>query len=732
MHEHLYKIFRYVALGGIFLLTLTPFVVIDSLFFPFITGKNFFFRILTEIVFFSWALLALYVPQYRPKKSLLMWGMVAFVAIIGTANLFGEYFPKSFWSNFERMEGYVTLLHLLGLFVATGAIITTEKLWQKLLTVSTSVSLILGVYGLFQLAGWATIHQGGVRLDASFGNATYLAIYMVFHLFFTAWLLYKNKNTFLRWGFSLLMLLQMIILYYTATRGAILGFVGGVFLTAILFAFFGEKGSRFRKIASSIVLGVVVLGSIFFAVRDTALIQSSAPLARIANISLTDKTVASRFLIWDMAWEGVKERPFLGWGQDNFIYVFGKYYNPEMYDQEPWFDRAHNIVFDWLIAGGFLGLLSYLSLFVFALYYLWRSGAFDVFEKCLFTGLLAGYGFNNLFVFDNITSYIIFILVLAFVHAKAVYGSKKLEISEEERINSAPINASIKYTVASLLVILFFTTFYFFSVRGIVTARVLLQAVSPQEAGPSKNLELFIEAGEGGTLGKQEVRERLAENAFSIITSNLDQETKLQFVDTAVEELKKHIALDPQNPRLSVILGTLLLQAGAYEEGRQELQRALVLAPGKQIVLLQIGNSYLLEGRYAEAEEILKKTFDVTPDYDQARFIYASSLIYQKKFTEVDALLESIDFSSVARDGNILNAYVSVGKYDRVIAIWENLVNDNPNNPDFNLSLGAAYYSVGRIDDAVRQVEKAILLKPEFEEQGRQIIEQIRAGTIQL
>lgn len=45
-----------------------PMIVSSSLFFPFITGKNFGFRIIVEIVLVLWLVLALRDPAYRPKK----------------------------------------------------------------------------------------------------------------------------------------------------------------------------------------------------------------------------------------------------------------------------------------------------------------------------------------------------------------------------------------------------------------------------------------------------------------------------------------------------------------------------------------------------------------------------------------------------------------------------------------------------------------------------------------
>ena len=57
--------------AGFFLIPFIPSVVIDTMFFPFITGKNFAFRILVEILLAAWAILALANAVYRPHKSLL-------------------------------------------------------------------------------------------------------------------------------------------------------------------------------------------------------------------------------------------------------------------------------------------------------------------------------------------------------------------------------------------------------------------------------------------------------------------------------------------------------------------------------------------------------------------------------------------------------------------------------------------------------------------------------------
>ena len=91
-----------------------------------------------------------------------------------------------------------------------------------------------------------------------------------------------------------------------------------------------------------------------------------------APFSLADGE--TRFAIWHMAFEGLLARPITGWGQEGFNYVFNKYYDPTLWGQEQWFDRAHDVFLDWLVAGGVPALLLFLALFVSSVVALYRNG----------------------------------------------------------------------------------------------------------------------------------------------------------------------------------------------------------------------------------------------------------------------------------------------------------------------------------------------------------------------
>ncbi|MBU3925731.1 hypothetical protein KJ763_00990, partial [Patescibacteria group bacterium] len=181
------KIIRHITLAGIFILPITALVVTEFLFFPFITGKNFFFRILTEIIFGCWLVLAIYDKKYRPRfakgGTWILYFLTAFLFFLILSTIFGANPYRSFWSNFERMEGLVTFLHLFAYFLILTTTLNKEKLWKIFFHVSLGISLVVAFYGLLQLTGTLSIHQGDVRLDATLGNASYLAIYMIFNIF---------------------------------------------------------------------------------------------------------------------------------------------------------------------------------------------------------------------------------------------------------------------------------------------------------------------------------------------------------------------------------------------------------------------------------------------------------------------------------------------------------------------------------------------------------------------
>lgn len=656
---------------GLFLIPFVPFLVSGSFFFPFITTKAFVWRFIVETIFVAWAMLALSYPEYRPKLSPLFYAIFAFLVVIGLADLLGVEPLKSFWSNFERMEGYVLLLHLGAFFLVIGSVFKEEN-WKSWWNTSLVASFFMSIYCLFQLAGVAQIHQGSARVDGTIGNASYLAVYMLIHIFIA--LLYfsrEKRGSSLKWVYGPLILLQVWILYCTATRGAILGLIGGLLITALLNIRNSNPSVRRLSIGLSTVLILLVGG--FFLVRNTAFVTNSPVLSRFASISTEELKSGGRAFVWPMALKGIMEKPILGWGQDNFNYVFNEHYSPLMYNLEPWFDRAHNIFLDWAIAGGLLGLLSYLALYGVLIWMIWKS-LFTFEEKTILVGLLAAYFFHNLFVFDQLVSYILFFSLMAYVHSSSGGTIEK---------KPAPPEATAYPALSYAVIIIMLPVIYFINVKPLITNVSLIKSlmyVGGDDNGKLVAAHALEKAYNTSRLGRPETVEQIAANVAPILSSGISSDEKNAFFNFAKTAVLNQATDFSGDARYEIIAGTFLAQLGSLDEAVPHFERAKQLMPGKQLVYFEYGNVLLNKGDRAGALSLFKQAYDLAPQYEEAKVVYLIGAIYAGDHNLESKLSLEIGMSTVLFDNRILSAYYNSGRKSEALMILNKRIELDPAN----------------------------------------------------
>lgn len=709
-----------------------PFVVANGMFFPFITGKNFLFRVLVELAFGLWLVLAYRDPAYRPKKSSILWAVVAFMGVIAVADFFGENATKAVWSNYERMEGLVTILHLGAYFLVATSVFQTMKSWTRLFEASLFASVVMAGYGLLQLGGFLDIHQGSTRLDATFGNSAYLAVYMLINIFLAAFLAARAQGMFarpMRMVYAVIALLDTFIVYHTATRGAILGLITGVMVTGVLIALFSDRESNARRVGLGALVAVLLIVGIFFAIRDTSFVKESPVLSRFSSISFSEQTTKSRFMVWNMALQGFKERPILGWGQEGFNYVFNKYYNPKMWSQEPWFDRAHNVFLDWLIAGGILGLAAYLSLFGTLLYLLWASSAerFSLLEKSILTGLLAGYFVHNLVVFDNLMSYVLFFSILAMVHSVSTELPARGAPQATKRTphDDSEADVGLSMGVAIFALVLTGGLVYTVNYKPYETNVALINTLQAQAniPTPSDELEQLFQSLNNPKISNEERRKLFSdtttlwadslkkypysEHAVSLaealaLTGNTA--SAQTYFPMAEKVLATAVENSPNDIGVHVRLASLYEIFGLTDKETQERSKifALALDGFKHVV------SYGALFGVSEAREQLSQMAtrvvdfaDVTPDVKQGFVDFASSeLAKQVQETPHDAR-----YLSFAGD-----LAASFGHYDMAVDYFKKAHEFSPTKQAILFELGSAYLNLAQYPQAIDAFKTAFEL----------------------
>ena len=636
-----------VVLAGFVAVPFLPFIVLShSTFFPFIVGKNFAFRIIVEIMLSAWLVLAFIDPAYRPRKSYLLGVFVAFLGIITLSAIFGENPTKSFWSNFERMEGVVTYFHLFAYFIVASTVLTVRGFWRPYLNLHLFAGVIMAIYGVLQWSGGLDIVQDGMRVNGTLGNAAYLGTYALFNIFLAGF--FMARESFTTTGerarvaiYGAIILLQTFVLYHTATRGAMLGLLAGIGLSTLLVAIFEREKKILRNGAIGVLFATALFVGGFIAMRDAQFVKDSPVLSRFAAISFTEQTTKSRFMVWNMAYQGFKERPVLGWGMENFNYVFNKYYNPKMYDQEQWFDRAHNVFFDWLIAGGLPALFAYISLFACAIYCIWRrADELSIVEKSVLTGLLGGYFFQNLFVFDNITSLIYFGTILAYIEGMSRASHESIKSVKFIKSKGDADAEDLTFIVSGSAIIIALVLVYTVNYKGVMQNTTLIRAMSDRSAGPARNLELFKETIAYDSFGTSEAREQLAQlsmNGFD--PSKGVSEIQSQFISLAGNELERQAKKLSKDARYQVFAGSFFSRVGDSERAISYLEKSVELSPNKQTILFELGSAYYNSKNIEKAEEAFKRAYELEPKYDMAQKYYAQVLMASGKRVEAEKIM---------------------------------------------------------------------------------------------
>lgn len=421
-----------------FLLYLAPLAVVlvtSSTLFPFIVGKYAFFRTIVDLALIFFLLGMLFqknfqfsIFNFKFLKSPLVIAVSVFILIFVLAGFFGVNPVNSFWSNFERGEGGIQLIHLWLFFILLAALFKDEKDWQRILVFSLIGGLGMAFYGLLAASGvqgfiGGKFSEPGFRFSGSIGNPAYTAAYSIFMLFYAAYLAVGKyrQRLFSAGALALygLMIIFFAVFLLAATRGAFMGLIAAVLA---VFVYLGFSIKKWRKwfLTAIIFVALAVGTTIYF--KDTAFVKS-IPGSRIFDISFSAQTWQHRTIMWKIAWDGFKERPILGWGPENYLFVFDRHFNTSYFKPAEgfgaWFDRAHSVYFDYLAETGILGLLSFLGIWIVFYWQLFKSQKEKLpITNALLFALPVAYLVQGIVLFDVLPIYINVFLMLAFANYK--------------------------------------------------------------------------------------------------------------------------------------------------------------------------------------------------------------------------------------------------------------------------------------------------------------------------
>ena len=419
------KIIKYILILAIF----TPLIVGGSFIFPYIAPKIFAFELITELAFILWIYLILRKPEYRPSKNIVTISLSIFFLILIITSFLGVNVYRSFFMDYERMDGIFHLLHFFIFFLIASSVFRKKDDWLELFSLSAIITPIVAL--TFQVNGY------GHRLSGSLGNPDFIACYATFNLIFSIFILYSVYQKFIQNKESIRSKIYLIagtiglistplMIWFSATRGAILAFIAVLGLNILILPWIKINKqfilpTKLRKgLIVLIFIGILSIGGLFLAKNNSEfdnLVNQNYTLKRLTHISVSSGTVRNRLLVWQYGWAGFEERPIRGWGWENFLVPFNKHYTNKL--SEPWFDKSHNEYLDILISSGIFGLSAYLFIFISAFYLLRKyyllNPKKNFWTAWMFTSLLIFYLLQNIPLFDTPAILLMIFTTLSFI-----------------------------------------------------------------------------------------------------------------------------------------------------------------------------------------------------------------------------------------------------------------------------------------------------------------------------
>jgi tetratricopeptide (TPR) repeat protein/O-antigen ligase len=381
-----------------------------------------------------------------PSWSFLRFPMVLpclTLALIYTLTAFSSVAPQiSFWGAHIRMQGTYTNISYMLIFLLILLTLRSSAQVDRLVTVVLMTSIPVSLYGIFQYIGLDPLSwnlEGRpieiTRITSTAGNPIFLSAYLIMLLPIScirvveyigrlarseAMRTYKGVAGTL--GFLSILLIQLLAVLLSGSRGPVVGILVALFFFGVLYALYRR---RLVLILTTVALAMVSLAFlVVFNLPKSPLesLRDKAFIGRYGRVFDASPGTTGRVRV--LIWSGVLElfasnplRALIGSGPETLMLVIQPFCPVELnhmtgYRQLP--DRSHNETLDSIVMTGLLGFVAQMIVFVSIFFYVLKwlgmirkrkdAWIFLVFNLgCGTVGWFLPYLLRESFVFSGLT-----------------------------------------------------------------------------------------------------------------------------------------------------------------------------------------------------------------------------------------------------------------------------------------------------------------------------------------
>lgn len=282
---------------------------------------------------------------------------------------------------------------------------TREERW-RIVDLLILTGVIVSLIGLYQLATKTDLviaEEGAVRVRSVFGTPNNLGLYLERLIPITAAVVLVGRSKLRRSLYGSAGTLMLVVAVLAKSKGSLLlGLPAGVGMVFILWA--GRAG----LIAIGIGLALELLALIP--------LSQHPRFRKLFDLSSGESTSFFRIQLYQSALHMIRDHPITGLGLDQFLYQYrGRYIQPSAW-QQPDLSQPHNLVLNYWIRLGIIGLIAGIWLQVAFWQLSWRTQqalrATDSATRALVVGLM---GSMAAFLAHGMVDEVHFVIDLAFI-----------------------------------------------------------------------------------------------------------------------------------------------------------------------------------------------------------------------------------------------------------------------------------------------------------------------------
>lgn len=415
---------------------ISPLIILTNLAYPYALPRWIFI----SLVCWAWSL-ALAIDILRKKITFkfspIDYAFIAFVSALGLSTLTSIDRTHSLWGSMERSFAFSLWPLLLIAFFGLKLVLSNAASKIFLLRVFVVSVFLASLWGILQklLPGFSQTFSGA-RIGGTLGNAIFFGSYLTLSIGILSYYLTLEKYRSRWWYAAIITIITATTtLLFTQTRGPLLGLCAGAFVATSVYVYFKSSKKIIVLVSIAALLIAGLMGSY---------------VAYQKNL-ISPTTITTRLFNWNMAWDGFKEKPLLGWGPENYSRATDAHFIPELSEYsiaETHTDKPHNYFLELAVTSGFLGLAAYVILLCITLqqiYSQFKKSNISRAQAALFSGTLAASIIQNMSSFETHGSVLVFILLLAL-------------ISAQEKTIKNPLVTTITFTalpIIATLIVLF-------------------------------------------------------------------------------------------------------------------------------------------------------------------------------------------------------------------------------------------------------------------------------------